>query len=337
MSTVKIRERHIDRLLAEELKSSPQFALWFCRRVFRKKPPENPPDSCEPIISHRREDRYETDVHVEMKWPSGDVRIIHIEDKIKAVAQPNQAEHYKEYVNREKKKLAEENERGDVECALVCPESWILSHPKQSGIYHARITFEEIAKEFESRAEDIVGGPDEHREEIRQRLLFRKGLLNDSMRQKTTYDQIAAGDITTWNDDAAKLFDVEKQLVLKVQQRLRSKSGHTKPGRFFPFEISLTPYNNQGKPKLQLKTLDKKPGRVSLEIPHAGDDLDLEEEAKGKGYDVGRTRAGTLVIGGTTERLKKLNLDEPVADQIDALRDAAEIALELINWWETRA
>jgi len=42
------------------------------------------------------------------------------------------------------------------------------------------------------------------------------------------------------------------------------------------------------------------------------------------------------MIDSTTERLQVLDIGNPVAEQVDALKDVAEVALDMINWWESR-
>jgi hypothetical protein len=49
------------------------------------------------------------------------------------------------------------------------------------------------------------------------------------------------------------------------------------------------------------------------------------------------TKAGTLVISATTDRLKRLTISENVADQVERLEDAAQVAQELCEWWQGMA
>ena len=130
MSSAKIKERHIDRLLAEELESSSHFALWFSQKVFHEDPPTERPEKSKTIISYLRK-RGETDIRVEMEWLSGHVGIIHVEDKIDAQPQPDQASRYLVAIEEEEKKLAEKGKQGTAQCVLVCPGSWIRRYPKE--------------------------------------------------------------------------------------------------------------------------------------------------------------------------------------------------------------
>ena len=92
MSLIPLRERHIDRVLSEELEASPEFAAWFAHRVFGGKCPIEPP-SCSTTIGHNRVGG-ETDILVQLTWPSGKAAVIHVEDKIEAVPRPDQALRY---------------------------------------------------------------------------------------------------------------------------------------------------------------------------------------------------------------------------------------------------
>lgn len=335
MSTVNIKERHIDRLLSEELESSRSFALWFCQRVFQEAPPTERPDNCVTTISYHRESG-ETDIRVQMEWQSGYTGIIHIEDKIGAMPQPDQANRYLMAIEQEKIKLAEAGKQGMAECVLVCPGSWLLRYPRESGIYPVSVTFEEIANEFKRRAEGMGEGADEYQEEIRQRLLWRSRLLDGSSARKAVYSKIEDGDITEWNECAAEIIRAENGLALDVRPRLRTPDGLHKTSRFFRFDESLLPYN-QNVPVLKLKTSSEtNPGRVSLEVPNTGDDQELRTEAEARGYNVSSTVKGTLMIDSTTERLQVLDIGNPVAEQVDGLKDVAEVALDMINWWESR-
>ena len=93
MSSVGLRERHIDRLLSEELEASSTFTAWFVRQVFGDQIPQDAPSSCSTLIGHHRL-AGETDILVKVGWLSGIHAEIHIEDKLEALPQPAQALRY---------------------------------------------------------------------------------------------------------------------------------------------------------------------------------------------------------------------------------------------------
>ena len=93
MSLIALRERHIDRLLSEELEASPAFAAWFSRTGFGARVPEAEPTSCSTTIGHHRV-AGETDILVKLGWGSGTSAIIHVEDMLGALPQPDQALRY---------------------------------------------------------------------------------------------------------------------------------------------------------------------------------------------------------------------------------------------------
>jgi len=323
LNSATLRERHIDRLLAEELETSPAFAAWFAHSVFGDRVPGAEPSSCETTISHHRV-AGETDILVKLEWSSGESAEIHVEDKLDALPQSDQASRYS---------MAVAQVKGLAASALVAPRTWMRRHPQEASLYDAEITFEQIASEFASRANQLESESGSFPRELAKRLRWREELLNGSMNQRAVYRGIQAGELTDWNEAAAAVIYASSGLTLRISPRQRSE-GRNKGSRFFRFDEVLTPYRKGKPPILQLKTAEKKHGRVSLEIRGAAQDRLLKAEAAG--YDVEAKRSGTVLVEGTTENLKDLTIAEPVAEQIPKLEDAAQVAQGLIEWWENR-
>ena len=143
MSLVALRERHIDRLLSEELEASPAFAAWFSRTVFGARVPEAEPTSCSTTIGHHRV-AGETDILVKLGWGSGTSAIIHVEDKLGALPQPDQALRYAMAV-RQAETIS------PAASALVAPQAWIRRHPRETSLYDVFISLEEIASHIRAR------------------------------------------------------------------------------------------------------------------------------------------------------------------------------------------
>lgn len=327
MSTINLRERHIDRLLSEELEASSTFIAWFLRQVFGDQVPQDIPSTCSTIIGHNRI-AGETDILVKVEWRSGVQAEIHVEDKIDASPQPDQALRYARAVEKSATKLAAS--------ALVAPQAWMHRHPRETARYNTVISFEDIANQLGASAADVedIGSPQSL--ELARRLRWREGLLNGSTKKRMVYTAIKTGELTDWNAAAAEIISAVNGLVLTVRERQRSE-GRNKESRFIRFDEQLSPNQYGRTPILKLKTTGTRvAGRVSLEVPLSRNDNDLRGKATDAGFQISDTDAGTLVISASTPSLQKLIISSPVADQVRALEDAAEVAQKLIEWWESQ-
>jgi hypothetical protein len=235
MSSIALRERHIDRLLSEELEASPEFAAWFVRQVFNIRAPAADPASCTTVISHHRVEG-ETDVLVNLNWLSGEIAIIHIEDKLGALPQPDQALRYDAVVQATECNLKA--------CVLVAPRAWMRRHPRETSIYTTAVPLEDIASFLKSRAElheARRGTPDAV--ELAKRLRWREQLLSGATPRRSVYRALQAGELTDWNQAAAEVVAAKNGLVLTVAPRQRSE-GQNKESRFIRFAEQLSPYRN---------------------------------------------------------------------------------------------
>ncbi|MEM7334091.1 MAG: hypothetical protein AAF490_18545 [Chloroflexota bacterium] len=325
MNVKLLRERHIDRLLAEEFETSAEFALWFAQRVLGEQVPTSTPDSILTTIGHHRLNG-ETDILVEFEWTDLTIEL-HIEDKIGAQPQPRQAARYNEALKDTKATIA-----GN---ALVAPSAWLRRHPKESAQYQAVIPFETIANQLAKRRLQLEKRLTPEASELAARLRWREQLLTGATQKSTLYSAIQDQSLTDWNIAAAELIFARNGLQLGVSNRQKSKSAYHKIARFIKFEEQLSPHQNGKLPTLRLKTANEKnPGRVSIEVANAFEDEPLKKMAQQAGYAINSTKKGTLVISQTRHSLRDLKIDEPVTNQIDAIETAADIAQELIEWWE---
>jgi hypothetical protein len=328
MSTAALRERHIDRLISEELQSSTVFLSWLLKRALGPTSPDGDVADCSTTIGHHRQDG-ETDVLLRVTWASGQSGVVHIEDKITAQPQPNQGSRYAVAVKQEVATVAAS--------ILVAPHAWLQRHPREAAKYDATLQFEEIAEHFKTRADAVARVPSAHSKELVQRLRWREQIFSGAQQRANVLQAITSGELTDWNTAAAEVIRAENGLSLDVADR-QASAGTTKASRFILFNETLTEYENGQSPRLKLKTAEREtPGRVSLEVRKAADDEKLQAEASATGYAVAITPTGTVVISDSTSNLGRLDIAKPVAEQVGALKDAARLAQRLVEWWEQRA
>ena len=77
MMQAQLKERHLDRILAEELEASPAFASWILGQLGSTGLPDEPPQQCSTIISFHRSTG-ETDIRAEISWAYGVRAVLHI-------------------------------------------------------------------------------------------------------------------------------------------------------------------------------------------------------------------------------------------------------------------
>lgn len=327
MATPTLRERHVDRMFAEECESSPSFAAWFASLALGARAPSARSLTCRATINHHREFG-ETDILLAVAWASGDTAQIHVEDKVGCGPGPEQAARYARAVAAVNCQLAA--------CVLIAPSAWMRRHPKESAIYDARVSFEEIAQQLETRAETVARRDDDLAAELASRLRWRARVFGGDTARQAAKAAIADGDLEAWNEDAAEVIYAFNGLRPKESPR----SPGCRPSRFFQFDEDLSPGPDGRPPRLQLKTLgENKPGRVSLDIRAAGEDHKLVDNARAEGFTVnthqpkGDGKAPTLLVEATGPRLAQLTISSPVKDQVDGLEEAAAQAQKLLEWW----
>ncbi|MEP6907461.1 MAG: hypothetical protein ABI858_05705 [Pseudoxanthomonas sp.] len=150
----KIYERDMDLVLVEELESSNEFRIWLASRVF----------GTDCFLSHLRathsvvdESNRESDVifrfHSKIDASSEiGIKAILLENKIDAIAQPNQG---MDYGNRGKSGR-DRGEWLDFKTCLVAPKSYLKSYLQTSSdedSFDECISYEEILSYFASRKE----------------------------------------------------------------------------------------------------------------------------------------------------------------------------------------
>jgi len=135
-----IYERDIDLLLLEELSVSTDFASWF---VGKTHPPEIQLASID-SVSHSVIDRgRESDLLLVFLDSIGLRRAVLIENKIDAIAQPDQSDGYKLRAAAG----VEEGRWASAQTCIVAPESY-LARNGEAKQYHARVAYEAIAEWF---------------------------------------------------------------------------------------------------------------------------------------------------------------------------------------------
>ena len=346
MSTLSIREKHIDRLLSEEFECSGEFARWFAEEVFGKNNiPEGTPRSLTEIghfrITGVNRRSGETDVRVEMRWPNEEQRIILVEDKINADPQPDQAERYQEAGADEDARLRERGIQGKVATALVCPERWSNSQKKESEVYDAIVPFEKIAQFLDDRREKLERESGKESIEIAKRLSWKSTLLTDSLKRRIQSGEYSS-DLTIWNEEASALIHEACGFRLKIN--LRQKSDNPHGPRFLEFDHKFSSWEKKEeefktkRTKIYLKTSNRKKGdaRISLTLPKkvfSSLRYSFEKMAEEAGYKFEDTGVSFL-IDASSEKMKDLYAHAPVGEQIDALYEAGDLAAEMIRWWE---
>ena len=327
MASPHIKERHVDRLLAEEVEASSDFARWFAIRAgIRDIPTEGPVDRRAAIGFYRANG--ETDIRMELVWAGGRRVVVHVEDKVLAVPQPMQAERYAEAVDKEVE--------GEVASVLFAPRAWCRRHPDQAGKYGAVVEFEMVAEWFLQRSQELVAVGGGHAQELANRLSWRAQILSGEAGRRAVRDALAAGDLNDWNAIAAEVIYSRNGLVLGVRQRQRTM-GAAKQTRFMMFDEALQPAANGEVVVMKLKTGGQgRPGRVSLEITRGGTGGEAAS-AEGAGLDVERSRsARSLIVSASGPLVERLNILESAADQVAALEEAADVAQRLVEWWHSR-
>lgn len=339
MSSSIIREKHIDRLLSEEFECSKDFVKWFCGKVFGfSEVPEGNSFECKSEISQRRstDDQSssgETDIHVEVKWETGELRAMLIEDKITADSQDTQPERYKKYRQELESQIAPgESNLTMIKSVLVCPQSWTHSHIKDFEIYDSVLLYEKISEYFRNRVLNI-NDENKFSFEIRKRLLWRATLFENASTQKV-YSSEPHLEFTEWNEKAA---DIVKQLNLNVELFVRPRTkgkGGKRTIRFIEFKCALHPLDNKSV-KIKLLTGNKNTeAKVFLEVPKELVSDDISNFAvNDASLDCKKTKVGTLMINKTSHILSKLTILESADSQKLLLEEAANSADYLRDWW----
>jgi hypothetical protein len=313
-------------LLAEEIEASPDFAAWFARQVLGSKSPAGTPLRCNATISFHRV-LGETDIRIEMEWGHRISAVFHVEDKLDAQPQPEQADRYKTAIIAESAPLSR--------CVLFAPNAWILRHPKEVKVYDAVVSQEAVADWLRDRAKSIKTGADSQLQELVERLRWRAKLLDGHLQSQAVRNAIEAGDLTDWNAAAAEVISARTGLSLQVAPRQRTL-GTPKESRFIIFDEELSPGPDGARVTLKLKTRNKNhPGRVSLEVNGAAGDRYIREAGERAGFRVEDSERGrSLMITVRGSKLDDLQIADPVKYQVEALEQAADLAQELIVWWE---
>ena len=159
-------ERDIDVLLVEELEASDDFLRWTAERAGWN----GIIASSRVLHSKRRtRNRREIDIHIEIKPANGNKpAVLLIENKLDASEQPDQAESYREELERI---------QGDCSFAamlLVCPAAYKELHHEFAEKFDAVICYEDVIHFLKSRIDSVSG-------EAQKRLQFRCKLFEQAL------------------------------------------------------------------------------------------------------------------------------------------------------------
>ena len=335
MSEKSLREKHIDRFLAEEFTCSPRFTKWFAGKALdRNFSDEISNIRAQTSFIRKTGDKIgETDIRVKFEYVDQQVVILHIEDKIDANPQEKQAERYLQTIENERQVLEAEGKSPVVGCVLICPEYWQRRHPRESELYETQITFEEMAKYFRDRAIELndIGSV-----ELAHRMKWRSELLDGTQKRRSLRTMLAnsSEELNDWNKFAAEIIQVKNGVHLRVSARQKVAGASAKESRHILFDEKL-PDAKGGSVRLKLKTASStKPCFISLEIPDASKENALIESALQNGFTHRMIGSGTLIVNKSGETLKDLVVSKQASAQIEALEEAADVSLELISWWE---
>ncbi|MCC6317301.1 MAG: hypothetical protein IT361_06360 [Gemmatimonadaceae bacterium] len=320
---MSLRERHLDYLIAEEFESSVAFATWVAEKAFGQGTLPGDDPSCRAEVGHFRASG-ETDILVTLTWQSGEKAVIHIEDKLTANPQPEQALRYAKDIKASAERAVS---------LLMAPDAWMLRHTSESDLFDCCISFEEVAAHLGTRAQDLEENGSVASLELARRLRCRQQLFDVRQRIQRAVAAIGARDIDDWNADAADVIAAVNDIKLEVAPRQRT-TGAAKRGRHIRFNERMLPSASGHEVTLQLKTKEAQPGRVSLQVPENGTNSALRSSAAAAGFTAGATGTNTLLIDATTPALRDLDLQRPVRDQVDRLEAAASAAQQIIVWWQ---
>ena len=228
-------ERDIDILLVEEIKTSEDFQRWLANNL-------NFTDSiisCEVLHSKRcTRNRREIDIHVKIKSEQHkNPVIILIENKLDAEEQPDQAESYREELEKYKK------DSSIAHMALICPSSYKLEHSLFSSKFDAVICYEDIINFLKSRAENVTG-------EVLLRLQFRIKLLEQALnKHRRGYTQILNEKIGSFNQSYVALLKKLAPDIYPGPTMLKEANPDESVSMIFNSELSLKDLSEDIRPR----------------------------------------------------------------------------------------
>jgi hypothetical protein len=158
-------ERDVDLLLVEELYASPAFVRWFAARAGIL----GGVSSSTVLHSKRRtRNRREIDIFVELRMRDSGQRALLIENKLDASDQPDQAESYREELDR----IADDYSGAAM--LIVCPQGYASEHVAFTNKFDAVVTYEELAEYFDQCAATLDG-------ECEMRAQFRRDIIKQAV------------------------------------------------------------------------------------------------------------------------------------------------------------
>jgi hypothetical protein len=158
-------ERDIDLILVEELYSSPAFVGWMAAQAGL----EHKLAASNVLHSKRRtRSRREIDIFVEIHDPDGSGAALLVENKLDANEQPDQAESYREELDR----VAGDYARAAM--VIICPAEYNRRHREFTAKFDAVITYERLSGYFAQGVRELTG-------EAAARMRFRRDVLEQAI------------------------------------------------------------------------------------------------------------------------------------------------------------
>jgi len=184
-------ERDVDLLLVEELIASEEFLVWVAARAGW----DETPSTWRVLHSKRRtRNRREIDIFVEIESNSAaKPAVILIENKLSEDEQPQQAESYREELNR----IADDCSYSAM--LLVCPSAYADIHREFASKFDAIVSYESVAKLLRLRTKSVDA-------ELGRRVAFRADLLDQATHKfRRGYTPVPNAVIGSFNENYVAL------------------------------------------------------------------------------------------------------------------------------------
>jgi len=170
----RLYERHLDLVLAEELKVNVRLARWLAKLAFGDLPDEEfATDTSVSMWDYEVDPNSlgETDVYVEYRFANGESRRLLIEDKRDALLQPAQPQRYRDRAD------AATAAGRPTRAVIIAPAAYLRSRPASLQPFHLQVSIEDIAAELGRQAATLDG-------ELADRLQWRAQILGQLASEK---------------------------------------------------------------------------------------------------------------------------------------------------------
>jgi hypothetical protein len=311
-----VRERDVDLLLAEAVSSDNDFRRW----LFAQLPGMDRSHEIKTLevrVSDWRDGASadglgETDVRIDIEWADGVSGLVSIENKIAAVAQPDQGRRHRAFVASSQSALKA--------AVLVAPQIWIDGYPDEVSEYDKTVSIDAIAEYHLSRRSETVA--------------WRGRVFAQAVTQRPT--AVSAPDLDQWCADLDDMIR-ERGLRLAPQRRVRTPvPGRSKSDRFiWCADETLVDIGGLW-PSLIFKTASGLlPGRVAIEVSVRSNDVRREKVVlSAEAHDLAvRTTEASVIVELCPSESADLILARSIAEQRDAVEALVDSGRQLQKWW----